>query len=534
MIDLQGLAVAGARVTVKGTALVATTAANGQYRLDNVPAGWQTVQAVKAGMVAGAMVAVARPPVDREARGFAVNGEPPAGRGLAGLPDRANRTARSLLARPAETGQAVAETRVFVTPDETVTAPDLLLAPEGAANNDSVALVRLSPAPSTARPLQPGSSVTITAEVRYLLHTAADGLIKLFLLDEEGYDLIDPAETAEARIAQGEGNVTLRQTLVVPRGIEEAQLLVVLFAGTNTSSSIYAFGSPYPVTPIKIAIEGLRNGLAHPTRHEIYAVGSQLYVIDCDNLNYLPTGLQANPGSMLLSSDGETLYLSGFGEVMLFDTTSRQVRRFPVEEKDVFAVAPVTSRVVAYFYREPGSDPVYAPVYAGLLDIETGEFRPGGETFGEVISVNSDPGIGSLYIAIPSKPLERWIYNGSTLQRAETGRLEIRRGERVLCDPINHFVYITGAKADGRNINWIYADVTDYWSTLPIFIALSPNGRWVADQTTVYETTFLTPYMKYRKTGYMTGGWVTFGADGLLWVYDGTYLQARPLRGGEF
>lgn len=127
---------------------MATTAANGQYRLDNVPAGWQTVQAVKAGMVAGAMVAVARPPVDREARGFAVNGEPPAGRGLAGLPDRANRTARSLLARPAETGQAVAETRVFVTPDETVTAPDLLLAPEGAANNDSVALVRLNPAPS--------------------------------------------------------------------------------------------------------------------------------------------------------------------------------------------------------------------------------------------------------------------------------------------------------------------------------------------------------------------------------------------------
>lgn len=508
VVDLQGSPVADARVTVKGTGLVATTNGIGQYHLSNVPAGWQTLQATKAGMVTAAGLHI-----DRSS-------------------DKLSSVVklRTNSARVTGNAQAVAEVRVFVQPDETVTAPDLLLTPEGWGNTDSVVLLQVTPVPGTM--LEPNDTVSISVVVKYLLSSAANGVVKIFLTDETGYYLLDPAETAEAVIGKGEGTVSLEQTIRVPRAIEEIQLLVALFPGTSTASSTYTFGKPYPVRSTMIYLPGMyfRNGVAHPERHEIYAVGTELYVIDTDTLTYRATNIQASPQSMLLSPDGNTLYLASTGKVLLYYPSNGRVQTFAVEPYDVFAVVPVTGTKLAYFYRVPTAEFEDPKVCGGLLDIETGQHELWGEDLGDIVSVNSNPSLESVYtVAKYGKPVQKWVYDGNTLRLAQTSRVTIFVEDRILADHINNLIYVAGAKVDARDINWVYDHVSDKWSGHPVFIALSPDGRWVADKNTIYETEHLIPFAKLPQSPW----WLTFGADGLLWAYDGTIMKAWPFRGGD-
>lgn len=124
-------------------------------------------------------------------------------------------------------------TSAAVTPTPTVATP----APTVAAN-DSIQVNAMVPTPGTT--LTRGDTVTFTATVKYTLATADTGNIFL-ILENQDEQLIQNGPQANAPITRGDGEVTVSQTLEIPRtGVSAVKVFIAMFPTGTTRTQAFA------------------------------------------------------------------------------------------------------------------------------------------------------------------------------------------------------------------------------------------------------------------------------------------------------
>ena len=529
VVTIDGQGVEDAKVTVVGTGLLTTTDTTGQYRLDKVPVGWQTIEVVKAGMVATMGTAVTRDAhlvAPHTQSHSAPTKLPLSYRTLREMGIAAPIQTPGHRVGPAATNDAMARTRVAVKADAVVRAPDVVLTSK-AANVDWISVPQLMPDPGQA--LTAGNHVTITASVNYRLASSDRGEIRLFLMDEWGAYLADPTPSASVTIGPGEGQVTLTQTVLVPKGAALVQPVVALYSGDAPLTFVWTYPPAYPVAVFGLYAPGakINNIVAHPERNEVYVALDYLYgsadelvVINTDSEKASGFPTVPNPGPLAISDDGKAVYVGSLTDrkIAIYDTIAKTTRTLTVGHPRLVDIAPITDEVIAYIYDSESS-------YNGavILNTRTGVEKTWFEPALGLHEVATIPQQGIVYITANGF-LEKWQYNPlqDTIHFLKKGT---GYGAPVLIDKQRNFLFCGKHKID-MDMEWIYSHTPGYSGRL---IALSTNGEYVLDDHyIVYETSLLLPIIQFSSDtlGESLGA---FTPDGLVWIRYGDRLIARRI-----
>ncbi|MBE3576225.1 MAG: carboxypeptidase regulatory-like domain-containing protein [Limnochordales bacterium] len=624
VITPDGRGVAGARVHVKGTTLETATGADGEYKLEGVPAGWQTVEVTCEGMVAANSLALT---VNGELRllqdsdgGDAGRLEPQTGQPEQPRQDAVQQAQASAQTNPQAEGQAnsqakaqapaqagaqaVAEAeaqaaapgqpraeaateaqaearaeaqrktepaslailmaraspeqlapldrwragnpgrpaadvvsarvRVGVIADQVVRAPEVVLTSQS-ADSDYISLATLTPGPqSDLTEDYPG---TFVAEVDYRLKSQPTGTIRLFLVDDRGKLVTPPGPESSVTVAGGEGRVTVRQPLSVPKGTALVQPLVGLFPGDSPETLTWTFSLPCRVRLLAYVYSSDRvtNLMAHPEQPTAYVAIDQPDQ-ENDRLVALaynrrpPTTsmatISADSGPMAISDDGRTLYVASRTApvVTVVHTDGLAAREVQVEHGDIVSIAAIGPDLIAYIYKKQNSDR-----YAGVVhDIRTNKEYP---WIDDTDFPSPAVGIASLGIiyTVRNGYLEKWqyYYGQYTPMRLEKRASQSLGNHRyLLLDKAKGVVYYGRYKLDSENLQRIHAAVSDETQE---FIALSPDGRWVVDSSyTIYETEHLFPVVELGR-GDSPKPRAAFTSDGVIWLSEASRLLAFRL-----
>ncbi|MBE3576715.1 MAG: carboxypeptidase regulatory-like domain-containing protein [Limnochordales bacterium] len=540
VVNIDGQGVGGARVTVAGTGLVTATDGAGKYRLDGVPAGWQTIEVVKSGMVSamtmaitadGRLVTRGRQPVDAATPSNSAATKYPAATTLPLRHDILNGLVRLTAGRVQPmANDVVGRTRVAVIADAVVRAPDVILT-DKSSNVDWIAVAELTPAPGQT--LSSGTIVTITTRVQYRLASSETGKITLFLVDEFGLDPVNPASNPAISIPAGEGEVVLRQTVTIPNGVALIQPVLALFSGDDTLTYIWTYPPAYPVTVFtyKDPLGTITNLVTHPERNEVYVAADlpdghddKLVIINMDTGRITSLATVHDPLAMAISDDGKTVYMASrsLPELSIYETDTGITRAISVKHGNITSIAPIADHIVAYAF-----DIGYGNA-GSLLNIATGTETPWLDDIAYQTEIAGSVRSRTVFAARDGR-LEKWRYDnlqGSLILVQQGPWMPYTEG-RILVDRLSGNLFYGGYKISGDNLGNIIA-YTPVESRR--FIALAPNGRWLLGKdTTVYETEGLFPVVSFGVSTDFGG----FTPDGLVWLASGGGIVARRIPGWE-
>lgn len=571
VITPDGQGVAGARVAVAGTALVTTTNARGEYCIEGVPAGWQTIEVTKQGMVAVNSLALTgdgrldsprvpeRQPEQQpepasrqeaqagvqaeaqvEAQTDAKAGTEPASLGVLTAqaspepmvsidPFKAGNPGRP------EADTLVGKVRVGVIADQVVRAPEVALATQ-VPDPDYISLSTLTPGPGQLD-FQEGYSGTVIAQVEYRLTSQATGAIKLFLVDDRGELLTTPGPEAQVTVAGGEGKVTVMQPFRVPKGTALVQPLVGLFPSDASQTFVWTLPPPYRVRIFAYSSSSHRvtNLVAHPEQATVYAAidypdqeTDRLLAIPPDRkLTYSSVCvIGPDPGPMTISDDGSTLYAaSRTGPVItIVQTDGLAAREVTVQHENIVGIAPLGPDLIAYVYKKQDNDRYTAAV----LDIRSGKEYPWLDDLDYPSAVAGDSTHGTIY-TVRTGYLEKWQYyygQDDPMHLAKRSAWPLGNHDHILLDKANGVIFYAGYKLDSDDLRHIQAAIPGEPKE---FIALSPDGKWVVDSNyTVYETEHLFPVVQLGR-GDSPQPRAAFTSDGVVWLSEPSGLLAFRL-----
>lgn len=559
VVTPDGQGVAGARVAVAGTALVTTTNARGEYCIEGVPAGWQTIEVTKEGMVAVNSLALTgdgrltapRAPGQPEAKPDAQpqpEGTPDAPFGTILAPSLDVLMARGSPepmvsidpfkagnpGRP-EADTLVGKVRVGVIADQVVRAPEVALATQ-VPDPDYISLSTLTPGPGQLD-FQEGYSGTVIARVEYRLTSQATGAIKLFLVDDRGELLTTPGPEAQVTVAGGEGKVTVMQPFRVPKGTALVQPLVGLFPSEASQTFVWTLPPPYRVRIFAYSSSSHRvtNLVAHPEQATVYAAidypdqeTDRLLAIPPDRkLTYSSVCvIGPDPGPMTISDDGSTLYAaSRTGPVItIVQTDGLAAREVTVQHENIVGIAPLGPDLIAYVYKKQDNDRYTAAV----LDIRSGKEYPWLDDLDYPSAVAGDSTHGIIY-TVRTGYLEKWQYyygQDDPMHLAKRSAWPLGNHDHILLDKANGVIFYAGYKLDSDDLRHIQAAIPGEPKE---FIALSPDGKWVVDSNyTVYETEHLFPVVQLGR-GDSPQPRAAFTSDGVVWLSEPSGLLAFRL-----
>lgn len=571
VVTPDGQGVAGARVAVAGTALVTTTNARGEYCIEGVPAGWQTIEVTKQGMVAVNSLALtgdgrldspgvperqpeqqpepasrqeAQAGVQAEAQVVAQTdakaGTEPASLGVLTAqaspepmvsidPFKAGNPGRP------EADTLVGKVRVGVIADQVVRAPEVALATQ-VPDPDYISLSTLTPGPGQLD-FQEGYSGTVIAQVEYRLTSQATGAIKLFLVDDRGELLTTPGPEAQVTVAGGEGKVTVMQPFRVPKGTALVQPLVGLFPSDASQTFVWTLPPPYRVRIFAYGSSSRRvtNLVAHPEQATVYAAidypdqeTDRLLAIPPDRkLTYSSVCvIGPDPGPMTISDDGSTLYAaSRTGPVItIVQTDGLAAREVTVQHENIVGIAPLGPDLIAYVYKKQDNDRYTAAV----LDIRSGKEYPWLDDLDYPSAVAGDSTHGIIY-TVRTGYLEKWQYyygQDDPMHLAKRSAWPLGNHDHILLDKANGVIFYAGYKLDSDDLRHIQAAIPGEPKE---FIALSPDGKWVVDSNyTVYETEHLFPVVQLGR-GDSPQPRAAFTSDGVVWLSEPSGLLAFRL-----